>query len=105
MASPPTSRTSRVSRLGPPACPPAPTSHRFRLLLSGGAAAKQPPLLSAHAWTVVTSTHHPTHPPTIPPTHPPSHPPTHPGFPFFGLWYPYGDWKNPWKNGEYNGYR
>ena len=27
------------------------------------------------------------------------------GFPFFGLWYPYGDYKNPWKNADYNNYR
>ncbi|KAF8071022.1 hypothetical protein HT031_001104 [Scenedesmus sp. PABB004] len=27
------------------------------------------------------------------------------GHPFFGLWYPYGSWKDPWRNGQYADYR
>ncbi|KAI8466695.1 MAG: hypothetical protein J3K34DRAFT_432891 [Monoraphidium minutum] len=27
------------------------------------------------------------------------------GYPFFGLWYPYGSWKDPWKRPEYAAYR
>eukprot|EP00879_Flechtneria_rotunda_P029190 GHRR01031470.1.p1 GENE.GHRR01031470.1~~GHRR01031470.1.p1 ORF type:complete len:383 (+),score=118.71 GHRR01031470.1:889-2037(+) len=27
------------------------------------------------------------------------------GHPFFGLWYPYDTWKDPWKNQQYNSYR
>ncbi|GBG00356.1 hypothetical protein Rsub_13088 [Raphidocelis subcapitata] len=26
-------------------------------------------------------------------------------YPFFGLWYPYADYKNPWKRSDYNDYR
>lgn len=29
----------------------------------------------------------------------------HAGYPFFGLWYPYGSYKDPWKNSDYNSYR
>ena len=28
-----------------------------------------------------------------------------PGYPFFGLWYPFSQSKNPWKNADYNNYR
>lgn len=27
------------------------------------------------------------------------------GHPFFGLWYPYDNSKNPWRNAAYNDYR